>query len=206
MDKIPVKPFLIIILCTICLVHLSGYDERGKSFTFIGSKVCRECHGIDDIGNQYKIWEKSPHSKAWVNLTAEKGIEVAKKHGITSPERDYRCLKCHATGKGVNSAIIREGVGCEACHGPGSEYHKASIHVDYNSRDNGYRRAIAAGMYPILGIKSLKTREKLCLSCHRKDRPCLPENPPENYDDRIPLQVIDSLWKGDVNFKHPLRR
>jgi len=206
MKKIPRRTVFLILLFPLCLAPLAGYDEEGKSFTFIGSKACGECHGYDNIGNQYKIWEKSPHAKAWIKLTGDMALEIAKKFEITSPEKDYRCLKCHATGKGISPSIIKEGVGCEACHGPGSEYYKASNHVDYNSRENGYRRAVTMGMYPILGIKSLRTREKLCLSCHRKDRPCVPEKPPEDYDDRIPLQVIDSLWKGDVNFRHPLRR
>lgn len=202
----PRIPVLIILLILLCLVPLTGYDEEKKPFTFVGSIVCKKCHGIDDIGNQYKIWEQSPHAKTYASLTGEKGLEIAKKNKIISPEKDFRCLKCHATGKGTSPAIIKEGVGCEACHGPASEYHKASNHVDFNSRENGYRRAVTLGMYPILGITSLKTREKLCLSCHSKIRPCAPEKPPGYYDDVIPLQVIDSLWKGDVNFRHPLRR
>ena len=108
--------------------------------------------------------------------------------------------------KGCVESIIKEGVGCEACHGPGSVYYIASNHVDYSSRENGYRRGIKNGMYPILGIGSLKTRERLCLSCHKKERPCYPENPVNNYEYKIPIQTIDSLWKGDVNFRHPLRR
>lgn len=188
------------------MIPLNGSDDESRSFTFIGSKACKECHGLDYIGNQYKIWEKSPHAKSYISLTTQKSLEIAQKLGIPSPEQDYRCLKCHATGKGISSAIAKEGVGCEACHGPGSEYYKVSNHVNYSSRENGYRRAISLGMYPIIGIKSLKAREKLCLSCHSKNRPCAPEKPPGNYDDVIPLQVIDSLWKGDVNFRHPLRR
>lgn len=198
--------FIMILLGLFSMIPLSGSDNENRSFTFIGSKSCKECHGLDDIGNQYKIWEKSPHAKTYARLTGQQGLEIAQKLGIPSPEHDYRCLKCHATGKGTTPEIVKEGVGCEACHGPGSEYYKVSNHVNYSSRENGYRRAITYGMYPILGIKSLKTRERLCLSCHSKKRPCAPERPPGNYDDVIPLQVIDSLWKGDVNFRHPLRR
>jgi len=102
--------------------------------------------------------------------------------------------------------VIREGVGCEACHGPGSEYHTASNHVDYSSRENGYRRALKTGMYPVLGIDSLKTREKMCLSCHKNSRPCFPEGQVRIFEFAIPIQTVDSLKKGDINFRHPLLR
>lgn len=164
---------------------LLGSENDIGFFTFIGSKGCKECHGDDVIGNQYKIWLLSPHAKAYNILISEKAAEIAKKVEVTSPEKDYACLKCHATGKGKVNTVVKEGVGCEACHGPGSEYYKASNHVDYSSRENGYRRGIKYGMYPILGIASLKTRERLCLSCHRKERPCFPEGKPNDYEFRI---------------------
>ena len=96
-------------------------------------------------------------------------------------------------------------MGCEACHGPGSGYYRANVHVDYESRENGYRRAVKAGMYPIRGIRALKLREKLCRSCHTRKRTCFPENG-NVYQYMIPLQTVDNLQKGDVDFRHPLRR
>jgi hypothetical protein len=202
------KIFGLIFIASVIFVKFpaAGFEDRKDSFTYVGSKVCKECHGEDAIGNQYKIWAMSPHARAYKTLLGEKASEIAGKKNITSPEKSYECLQCHATGKGRVESIVKEGVGCESCHGPGSEYHKASNHVDYNSRENGYRRAIRFGMYPIRGIGSLKRRERLCLSCHTKERPCFPENPSSIYEFRIPIQTIDSLWKGDVNFRHPLRK
>jgi len=198
--------FLLFISLLLVSFPLAGLDEESNTFTFVGSKVCKECHGNDAIGNQYKIWALSHHAKSYNKLLGEKAAQIAAKAKITAPEKNYECLKCHSTGKGRVESVIKEGVGCEACHGPGSVYYTASNHVDYSSRENGYRRGIKNGMYPILGITSLKTRERLCLSCHRKDRPCYPENTLNDYKYRIPIQTIDSLWKGDVNFRHPLRR
>ncbi len=202
------KIFILIVITTIVFIKFraDGQENGIVSFTYTGSKVCRECHGEDAIGNQYKIWSMSPHSKAYSTLLGEKASEIAKRNNITSPEKNLKCLQCHATGKGKVESIVIEGVGCESCHGPGSEYHKASNHVDYSGRENGYRRAIRFGMYPIRGIESLKRRERLCLSCHTKDRPCFPDNPSNIYEFKIPIQTIDSLWKGDVNFRHPLRK
>jgi len=192
-----------IIFFFICVPYLKS-EHDGKGFTFVGSQVCRKCHGFDAIGNQYKIWESSPHSKAYRKLLTAKGADIAKRNGITSPTEDFQCLKCHATGKGAVKEIVEEGVGCESCHGPGSEYHHPSNHVNYSNRASGYATGIKNGMYPILGIGSLKTRERLCLSCHQKARPCYPENTRDQYRFQIPIQVVDTLKKGEVNFKHTL--
>ena len=195
---------MFILFFFICVPYLESQHDA-KNFTFVGSKVCKECHVLDGIGNQYKIWETSPHAKAYKKLLTGNSIEIAKKNNITAPEQDYQCLKCHATGKGSVKEIVEEGVGCESCHGPGSEYHHASNHVNYNNRSGGYATAIKNGMYPILGIESLKLREKLCLSCHQKGRPCYPKGTRDIYKFHIPIQVIDSLQKGEVNFKHNVK-
>jgi len=181
-------------------------DAPGNNFTYVGVNVCRECHGEDAIGNQYAIWVSSPHAKAFFSLLTDRGMVIAKKEGIDDPVNHPDCLRCHTTGRGRYEELKSEGVGCEACHGPGSEYHKASNHVDYTNRENGYRKALRLGMYPIRGIDSLKRRERLCTSCHRDDRPCYPESHDEIHKQKIYIHTIDSLIKGNVNFKHRLRR
>jgi hypothetical protein len=53
---------------------------------------------------------------------------------LERPTKDSRCLLCHATGRQDDNALFtdsyraEEGIGCEACHGPGSEY-AASEHM-----------------------------------------------------------------------------
>lgn len=182
------------------------YEAPGNNFTYVGVNVCKECHGEDAIGNQYAIWVASPHARAYFALLTDKAMEIAKKEGIADPANHSDCLRCHTTGRGRYEELKTEGVGCEACHGPGSEYHKASNHVDYTNRENGYRKALRLGMYPIRGIDSLKRRERLCTSCHRDDRPCYPETPDEIHQQKIHIHTIDSLIKGNINFKHRLRR
>jgi len=193
--------FILLIFLLFIKFLFSEFEDEDQNFTYVGVKVCKECHGEDAIGNQYKIWNSSPHAKAYNILLGEKAYEIARNAKISSPEKNYECLKCHTTGKGLDKTTIKEGVGCESCHGPGSGYYTASNHVDYSSRENGYKKAITLGMYPILGIESLKTRERLCLTCHRKDRPCFPKNPASRYKFMIPIQTIDSLEKDDVNFR-----
>ncbi len=198
------KIIVLLVLVTAFAYALTFGQEKSR-YQYIGSAACAECHGEDAIGNQFAIWLKSPHSKAYTILGTKAALAIAKKAGVSKPQEDLKCLKCHTTGGGESSVTAKEGVGCEACHGPGSEYSQPSVHVDYTSRENGYRRALQAGMYPVRGIKALKFREKLCLSCHVKTRPCFPENG-NVYDYLIPIQTVDSLQKGEVNFRHPLRR
>jgi len=73
-----------------------------------GSKSCKECHE-----EQYAIWRKLKHSKAW---------ETLKEKGVTG---DPECVRCHSVGLREISGFVSEkktpeltAVGCEACHGP----------------------------------------------------------------------------------------
>lgn len=203
------KPLIFFLSASIILMFFFISNENylsGNDFTYVGVGVCRECHGEDAIGNQYAIWVSSPHAKAFFTLLTDKGMAISKREGIADPAKSLDCLKCHTTGRGKYEDLKSEGVGCEACHGPGSEYHRASNHVDYTSRENGYRRALRLGMYPIRGIDSLKRRERLCGSCHRGERPCFPQSSEDVKKQKIYLHTIDSLIKGDTNFRHPLRR
>lgn len=188
------------------MLVLSRVVDSRSSFTYVGVKVCRECHGEDAIGNQSAIWASSPHAKAYALLSGERAAEIALKNEIAEPQKSLTCLRCHTTGRGFDKNILTEGVGCEACHGPGSDYYRASGHVDYSSRKNGYRRALKAGMYNILGSERLKTRERLCLSCHDGNRPCFTQIKGGVQRKKLTIQSVDGLYRDRVNFRHPLRR
>lgn len=196
---------LVIIIGVAAVAGIYGRTAPGN-IGYTGAKACGECHGEEAIGNQNKIWGGSPHAKAYLALKSARGAGIAAPLGIKDPAGSRECLRCHTTGGGEHPSVAQEGVGCEACHGPGEKYHTASGHVDYSSRENGYRKAVKLGMYPILGITSLKYREKLCLSCHTEKRPCYDKDTRDRYKYRIPIQTVDSLMKDDVNFRHPLRR
>ncbi len=186
-------------------VVISGRERHN----FLGAGRCSEaCHNGEATGNQYKLWQSSPHARAVRDLATEKAREIALKVSANDPASNRECLSCHTTGGGKHEITKDEGVGCEACHGPGSGYYSASDHVDYLDREGAYMKAIKKGMYPVLSIvdSHLKKREKLCLSCHNESRPCYPEDPGERVKQKITIQVIDKLVKGDVDLRHPLRR
>ncbi len=171
----------------------------------MGVDTCKKCHNEPKGLNQYSIWVVSPHAGAVKTLRSSKSKKISEKYSIKEPAADLRCLACHTTGGGRYKRTASEGVGCESCHGPGSSYYEISNHVNFRSRMNGYVKAKKLGMYPILKYEdNLLKREKLCLSCHNNKRLCRPDNINEIRKQKISIQVIDKLRKGDVNFIHPL--
>jgi len=172
--------------------------------SYVGSSVCAECHAAESIGNQYDDWLRTPHAKAVLILKKESGLAIGAKLSISNPSEDLRCLKCHTTGGGRDERVKKEGVGCEACHGPGGDYYEYGRHANALNRQGGYETAQKYGMYPVLGIKKIKQREKLCLHCHNNKRPCFPADPKEIYRQLISLQVISDMKKGELVLKHQL--
>ncbi|MBN2078887.1 MAG: hypothetical protein JW838_07965 [Spirochaetes bacterium] len=197
---IVIVPAAVAILFATASLLLS--DKRRHEY--MGNAVCANCHSAESIGNQYDQWLRSPHAKAVLILKTEDARKMAQSLDIEKPDEDPRCLRCHTTGGGAEPKTIAEGVGCEACHGPGGAYHEYANHVDTVNRRGGYETALKNGMYPILGISSIKKREKLCLRCHNSKRPCFPVKPEEIYRQSISLQTIAEMKKGDLNLGHRL--
>lgn len=108
--------------------------DTSEGFTYVGSGACRECHsGPDGSGGPYTAWANGRHHTAWSTLTTDvaRGLAASREEyrDITEPSEDQRCLMCHVTAAQNPSAQWApdgdgndEGVGCEACHGPGSAY------------------------------------------------------------------------------------
>ncbi|UCC72537.1 MAG: ankyrin repeat domain-containing protein [Gemmatimonadota bacterium] len=129
---------------------------------YIGSHQCRACHLGEAHGNPYLKWVSSRHAAAYWRLATDWALFLAlsRPHfqDMENPRADSRCLLCHATAAQDPDALfastfdVGEGVGCEACHGPGSEYRDPAI-----MSDRAAFRA-AGGRIPDQGT---------CRSCHR---------------------------------------
>jgi hypothetical protein len=85
---------------------------------FVGSASCQSCHP-----QSHEVWQKSGHAHAF---------ETLKKSGS---DADPHCIKCHTVGFGQPSGYRRPlgvdslvDVGCESCHGPGSEHLEKHLH------------------------------------------------------------------------------
>jgi len=83
---------------------------------YVGSKACQECHSYE-----YEMWGSKAHAGAFATLE-EVGSQF-----------DPECVICHVVGMDYESGFVWPGetdhlknVGCENCHGPGSEHIRTS--------------------------------------------------------------------------------
>ncbi len=136
-------------------IETTPVDSESKGPKYAGAAECGKCHRGPQLGNQWSMWKLSAHSGAWAALGTAKAKEIAAGKGIADPQRSAECLKCHApasSGPRLASFTPDEGVGCEACHGPGSDYM-----WDAAMRDT--RSAKAAGL--------LTPTRETCTRCHQ---------------------------------------
>ena len=125
---------------------------------YTGSHACGQCHGGPESGYQYSRWLRSGHANAYATLATSKAREIARQSGIDGdPMAAAACLKCHTTayhdpaGGAEASYALFEGVGCEACHGPGSSYSPEPVMRDKQA-------AMLAGLKTVT--------HDTCLGCH----------------------------------------
>lgn len=106
-------------------------------FKYVGDAKCKMCHK-----QQYESWATTKHAKAWASLKPEE-------------QKKAECMECHMTGKTATDSLLVN-VGCEACHGPGSEYKAMAKMKDP-------KLAAAAGLLPV--------NEATCVRCHNAKSP-----------------------------------
>jgi nitrate/TMAO reductase-like tetraheme cytochrome c subunit len=133
--------------------------------SYVGVSTCGMCHKSEKQGNQLGIWEKSQHSQAYLALKTEKADNIAKEKGFkTKAVETPECLKCHASGYNVDASLlgdkfkVEDGVQCETCHGPGSDYKSMKIMKDK-------QEAIKNGLMIYDKI------EDFCIGCHNTESP-----------------------------------
>ncbi len=120
-------------------------DEGKPAHEFVGSKKCKGCH--KDV---YASWIETTHAKTFDVLSDEE-------------KKNEACISCHSTGTLADGTLI-EGVGCEACHGPGKDYKSAKIMSRKKwaaDPETHKKMAIDAGLiYPV---------EATCTTCHKEE-------------------------------------
>lgn len=170
------RPILGLILAVSVLVcHrfcFNLYAEENSSNKFMGTATCASsnCHGSvaprkgsNILHNEYVTWQKhDKHAKAWVNLASPAGKKMGENLGIENPEEDPLCLNCHATFVEMNlrgeKFDIKDGVGCEACHGGAEVY--LSTHT---AKGTSHAENLENGMND---LTSPAKRATVCLNCH----------------------------------------
>jgi hypothetical protein len=135
----------------------------------VGAPKCKTCHKAK-TGDQWAKWEGSKHAGAFATLGTDAAKAIATEKGLGDPQKEEACLKCHTTQGFLGRDVVinakgkyldSEGVGCEACHGAGSDYKSKKIMKDLEA-------ATAAGM----------TRDKseaFCVKCHNAESPTFTE-------------------------------
>jgi hypothetical protein len=155
--------FVVLVAALLMVPSLVLAQSKAK---YVGANACKACHLTPKSGAAFKIWQESAHAKAFATLATPAAKEIAQKKGITDPQKDQACLKCHDTAAGVAAAQLAptfkpgEGVGCEACHGPGSEYKSMQVMKDI---DAGKTKGETLGL--------VKPDEKACTKCHNSESP-----------------------------------
>jgi len=140
-------------------VSSAAYVGSGKEPIYIGSQACGHCHDGPQMGHQFSKWRLSAHAKAYAALSLPEAKEITRLSGITEePHKAKMCLGCHATASEEEdwergeAFHLEDGLQCEACHGPGSEYAVKDIMKNK-------ARAMANGL-------RIYTKED-CMTCHR---------------------------------------
>lgn len=160
------RKFTLILSLAVLALFIFSTMSVAADHQYVGVSKCKACHGTK-TGDQFKIWSESAHANAYTVLASDEAKAVAAKLKLEGdPQKLDECLSCHVTAHGVDAKLLAEsytvedGVGCESCHGPGSDYRKFSVMKDQ-------AKAVAAGM--------LIPDEKTCIQCHNDKSPTYKE-------------------------------
>jgi len=156
-------------ISAVAALHLQGVSTCASA----------ACHGGPDSGradekwrSAYTVWAtQDQHTRAYTVLFDERARRIvalldhvdAKQ---SRPWRDERCLACHATpghtAESVDrSAVLADGVGCEACHGPAERWLGEHTKSTWATTENRYG--------PEWGMRNtddLRVRAETCAGCH----------------------------------------
>lgn len=128
-----------------------------KEPTYVGASECKLCHKAELQGRQFVIWQASLHAKSAASLKTEKAASYAAEAGVKDPSSSPACLGCHAPLYAKAPKLKDEGVTCEVCHGPGSDYKKLSIMQDRP-------KAVQNGLVLYGDLSAIRAH---CLLCHQ---------------------------------------
>jgi YVTN family beta-propeller protein len=108
-----------------------------KEPIYVGAQTCAQCHDGPATGHQFSKWRLSAHAAAYASLALPEAKTIAEFSGIPEqPQQARMCLGCHTTAaeteewEKAEGFHLEDGLQCEGCHGPGSEYSSADIMKD----------------------------------------------------------------------------
>jgi hypothetical protein len=159
------QKLVIISLLLVAPYLLSQDKDDAKKHSFVGAETCGMCHKTEKQGDQLGIWKQTKHAQAYNTLTTPMADSIAQAKGFkTKAVETKECLECHVSGLDVDKSLLgakfkmEDGVQCETCHGPGSDYKAMAIMKDKE-------KAVANGLMMYDNI------ETLCVKCHNDKSP-----------------------------------
>lgn len=156
-----------------------GEAGSGKSDAHraLGTFSCsaRGCHGgaspVSEAASritrsEVTTWVRhDKHADAYNVLLNARSKAIASRLGLGQPaHKSTECLACHATPSAASSPgspLLSEGVGCEACHGPASDWIEPHVRRGWHEKSSADK--LALGMTP---TESPADRVAMCAGCH----------------------------------------
>ncbi len=137
---------------------------------FVGSAACADCHA-----SAWKVWKEGVDSHPPKHAHAYATLQKPPKRSGIPRIHDPECISCHVVGWNPQKYFPYESgfvsleatpeltdVGCENCHGPGSDHVDAEDGVvDLTDAQIAQRRQQM--------VLELKDAEQKCLECHDLD-------------------------------------
>jgi len=148
-------------------------ESARPQYTGPGSCASTSCHGSVKprsetrvLQDEYSTWVvKDRHSKAYDALAGPVGVRMARILGLGEPQKAPRCLACHAldvpAAERARTFDLSEGVSCESCHGPASQWLGRHTTKEWESLSGADKARY--GMYDT--ADAIRRAEK-CLTCH----------------------------------------
>jgi hypothetical protein len=145
---------------------------------YLGAATCKQCH--EQPGElahphvkltEFQTWaDHDFHARAYAVLEQPRSRQMAELlWGPGSNAHDRaECLSCHSVTwpKELRGPSVKanEGVSCEACHGPSSDWlGEHQLSEWYDPAQTPPEKKVARGMFPTWDADKLAAR---CLSCH----------------------------------------
>jgi len=137
--------FAVMVLALVSLVAGFAFAQDKPKATYVGADKCKMCHK-----DQHASWLETKHAKAFAALKPEE-------------QKKPECVKCHITGETAEKVSL-EGVQCEACHGPGSEYKKPAI-----MSKSKFAADKVAALKAATDAGLVMPTAEVCAKCHTKE-------------------------------------